>query len=288
MASSLLSDVNALYASIPAFINDAPATTPPVTAPAPDAIKPAPLIPAACEPSNPEKPPIEVDVSLLPNEAIFPITPVPFVAEPRNEPTSEVPVSAFFPNSPFPTLAAPFPKLINGFAIFPKSNAEKSEDKPALSPPGSSLLALENKFFKPSPSLSITAPASNPCEKPFAKEAPIDTPSSMVSDMLIPSSVIKPNFKPEPIPLPISFAILANVAFPVVFHHSENGCAINSSHKICTFPKKFAFCHSFVSAISLNLRFIYSIFLSTQSIKRSSPSSIAGIKSVSHLAIPLT
>ena len=211
------------------------------------------------------------------NMADFPSKPVPAAAEPRKEPIREVPVAGFAPNSPFPTLAAPLPRLINGVAILLSITADRTEDKSADSPPGSNFPALDNRFLNPSHSFPDTASKSNPSENPFANEAPILTPSSKVSPRSIPSKVIMPTFKPVPIPSPMSCAKSANFAFPVLLHQSEKGSAINSSQAILTLPKKSASCHSFVADISSNFLCIRSTFVSTQSINSSNPCSTAGI-----------
>ncbi len=161
--------------------------------------------------------------------------------------------------------------------------AETQEDRSGVSPPGNSFPAFESRFLNPCHSFSDTALKSNPSENPLANDAPMLTPSSSVSPRSIPKSVITPAFRPAPIPEPIFPATFANFAFPVLFHHSENGSAINASQAIFTFPKKFASCHSPVLVISFHFRCIRSTFVS-QSINSSSPCSIAGIWEVSQSA----
>ena len=83
-------------------------------------------------------------------------------------------------NNPLPILAAPLPMLMNGVAILLSITAEKIEDKSGASPPGNSLPALESRLLNPCHNFSDTASKSKPSEKPFAKDAPILTPSSRV------------------------------------------------------------------------------------------------------------
>ncbi len=123
------------------------------------------------------------------------------------------------------------------------------EDKSADFPPGNSLSALEDRCEIPSPSLPNIVFISKPSENPLAKERPMLTPSSIVSEKSIPSKVIIPNFKPLPIPSPMSPMISANFPFPLFFHHFEKGSTINSSHAIFIFPTKSAFSHSSVFLI---------------------------------------
>ena len=114
------------------------------------------------------------------------------------------------------------------------------------------------------------------------------TPSSMVSPMPMPSRAMTPAFRPVPIPVPMSFANPANFAFPVPFHHSRNGSAINSSHAIFALPKNPASCHSAVPEISLNFSCTLPALISSQSIKSFSPCLTAGICSLNQSASPLT
>ena len=269
-----------MYASSALLTSVAPAAIAPPPAAIPVALRAAALIDA---------PPARFPAPrLIANNPDFPNSPVPAAAEPRNEPIRDVPVAAFVPNNPLPILAAPLPMLMNGVAILLSITAEKIEDKSGASPPGNNLPAFESRLPNPCHNFSDIASKSNPSEKPFAKDAPMLTPSSRVSPMSIPNMAMTPTFKPVPIPAPMSCAKSANFAFPVLFHHSENGSAINSSQAILTFPKKSASCHSFVSAIALNFLCILSILVSSQSINSSNPCSTAGICAVSQSARPLT
>ena len=251
---------------------------PPAIAPPPAAASPAPDVapePSAIpvfpnSPSNPLPP-----ATTLPSNASL------SVAFPIMEPTRDVPVSGFTPNNPFPILTPPFAIPINSLATLLSTIADKTEDNPADSPPGNSFPALENMPLNPCHSLPDTVSKSNPSEKPFANAAPKLTPSSEISLIFIPNNVIIPVLNPDPIPLPI---FCANFSFPVPFHHSKNGSAINSSQAIFTFPKKFASFHFFVFVSLSNFLCIWSTFVSTQSISSSSALSIIGICSVNHSA----
>ena len=210
-----------------------------------------------------------------------------FPVEPIRVPARELPPPAT-PKRSFPILNAPFPILAIGRTILPRIARDSREEISASSPPGNNFPALESRFLNPSHSFFDIASKSNPSLNPFAKDAPMLSPSLTVSEISIPNIVIIPNRSPLPIPLPMSPANPANFALPVLPHHSRNGSKINSSQAIFTFPKKSASCHSFVLAIALNFLCRRSIWVSNQSINSSNPCSTAGICAVNQSARPLT
>ena len=127
---------------------------------------------------------------------------------------------------------------------------------------------------------------SNPCRNPSANCCPILRPSSAAPGPSIPSRVLIPAEIPVPILVPASLAIPASFAFPLPLHHSANGSAIKSSHRILAFPNRSAFCQSSVRVMPLNFVFIFSTLLSTRSMKLSSADSMAGTMPVSQSAAP--
>ena len=249
----------------------------PVPAPiAPPAIAPSPM--PARAPVPREAPPARLPAPrLIAVMAPFPRTPAPVADEPITKEVNEEPPPVGFPNKALPM---PPPMLKTGAAILYSKYPDIAVSSPAASPPG--------RIFPTSCSMPdiaalkavLIVSLSKPAAKPSANERPMLTPSSAPWDMSMPSRARSPTFNAVPMPEPTSPATDAIFSLPVLSHHSRNGSAIISSHRILTLPKKSASWKSAPPVISASLSLKLSAFSSNQSMKSDIDCSTSGICAV--------